>query len=212
MASSNQFRKFCRKGIKTFGSAAAGIASSTRHKVGEVTLLARRKDVLADLAGNVYSLWLKGEKLPGQLTEMLEELQRIDRAIADMKAAKAEQGTPGAGKPEKELTALPEHPTATEDESTPKDATEDSEPKTEAKTEEPEEPETPKKADLAASLSELPPSPVENEINEYFDGMSSVGKMAEKVNTTLEQMSERIRSFPAKGGDAQAENHREEAL
>ena len=39
-------------------------------------------------------------------------------------------------------------------------------------------------------------SPVTAEINELFDGVSSVGKSAEKVNSALEQMSERIRSFP----------------
>ena len=39
-------------------------------------------------------------------------------------------------------------------------------------------------------------SPVSMEINEMFDGASSVGKSAEKVNTALEQMSERIRQFP----------------
>ena len=40
-------------------------------------------------------------------------------------------------------------------------------------------------------------SSVSKEINEMFDGVSSVGKSAEKVNNTLEQMSERIRKFPA---------------
>lgn len=49
---------------------------------------------------------------------------------------------------------------------------------------------------------ELPFVPEQNssvsmEINEMFDGVSSVGRSAEKVNTALEQMSERIRKFPA---------------
>lgn len=39
-------------------------------------------------------------------------------------------------------------------------------------------------------------SPVSMEINDMFDGISSVGRSAEKVNTTLEQMSERIKRFP----------------
>ena len=38
-------------------------------------------------------------------------------------------------------------------------------------------------------------SPVSAEINELFDGSSSVGKTAEKVNQTLEQLSDRIRNF-----------------
>ena len=45
-------------------------------------------------------------------------------------------------------------------------------------------------------------SPVSTEINELFDGTASVGKTAEKVNQSLEQLSDRIRSFPqGTGGD-----------
>ena len=44
-------------------------------------------------------------------------------------------------------------------------------------------------------------SPVSAEINGLFDDTSSVGKMAEKVNSTLNQMSERIHSFPQSNAD-----------
>ena len=39
-------------------------------------------------------------------------------------------------------------------------------------------------------------SAVRTEINAFFDSESSVGKSAEKVNQSLEQLSDRIRSFP----------------
>lgn len=39
-------------------------------------------------------------------------------------------------------------------------------------------------------------SPVRAEINELFDGTPSVGRAAEKVNSSLEQMSDRIHNFP----------------
>ena len=39
-------------------------------------------------------------------------------------------------------------------------------------------------------------SPVSTEINEYFDEAASVGKMAEKVNSSLDQLSDRVRNFP----------------
>lgn len=39
-------------------------------------------------------------------------------------------------------------------------------------------------------------SAVRTEINAFFDSDSSVGKTAEKVNQSLEQLSDRIRSFP----------------
>ena len=44
-------------------------------------------------------------------------------------------------------------------------------------------------------------SPVSAEINGLFDGTSSVGKSAEKVNQTLEQLSDRIRRFPQESTD-----------
>ena len=42
-------------------------------------------------------------------------------------------------------------------------------------------------------------SSVSAEINDLFDSAQSVGKSVEKVNNTLEQMSERIRNFPQQG-------------
>lgn len=44
-------------------------------------------------------------------------------------------------------------------------------------------------------------SPVSAEINSLFDGVPSVGKTAEKVNQSLEQLSDRIRSFPQSKSD-----------
>ena len=48
-------------------------------------------------------------------------------------------------------------------------------------------------------------SPVSSEINELFDGAVSVGKTAEKVNQSLDQLSDRIRSFPAAADEEQTE-------
>ena len=45
-------------------------------------------------------------------------------------------------------------------------------------------------------------SPVCAEINDLFDVTPSVGRTAEKVNSALDQMSERIRSFPQESKDA----------
>lgn len=51
--------------------------------------------------------------------------------------------------------------------------------------------------------------PVGEEINDLFDHSDTVGKMAQKVNTSLDQMSDRIRSFPAEN-HADAEKQRQE--
>lgn len=44
-------------------------------------------------------------------------------------------------------------------------------------------------------------SAVSAQINGLFDNNASVGKMAERVNSTLNQMSERINSFPVESKD-----------
>ena len=61
-----------------------------------------------------------------------------------------------------------------------------------------EEKEVPEETDLPEGI---PPenSSVSTEINNLFDSAHSVGKSVEKVNSALEQMSERIRNFPQQG-------------
>ena len=54
----------------------------------------------------------------------------------------------------------------------------------------------PEEEDTDSSFDPADGSPVSAEINDLFDGSSSVGKTAEKVNQSLDQLSERIRSFP----------------
>ena len=44
-------------------------------------------------------------------------------------------------------------------------------------------------------------SPVSAEINGLFDNNTSVGKMADKVNSALSQMSDRIHSFPQENNE-----------
>ena len=48
-------------------------------------------------------------------------------------------------------------------------------------------------------------SPACSEINGLFDNSVSIGKMADKVNSTLDQMSDRIRRFPQDHDDVKAE-------
>ena len=59
-------------------------------------------------------------------------------------------------------------------------------------------------------MPDIAPSPVSTEINGLFDDHSTVKHMAEKVNSTLDQMSERIRSFPVENGADTSEKGQEE--
>ena len=77
-------------------------------------------------------------------------------------------------------------------------------PEAEAETEEEEEQEEEDEGPVIAENSF-----VSAEINDLFDDTPSVGKSAEKVNQTLEQLSDRIRSFQQSGETEETEQRQE---
>lgn len=156
------------KGMKAVGNTAANIANNTRYKVDEVTIQNRRREVLNDLAHKTYALWLKGETFPEAMTRMLAELKHLDEQLNDMRAEKYASSNREA------RTTAEEEPAETETGAEAEDEEDDEEP----------------------AFTPAADSPVSTEINELFDGTDSVGKTAEKVNQSLEQLSGRIRSFP----------------
>ena len=164
----NKAKALWIRGMKAVGNTAASIANNTRYKVDEVTIQNRRREVIGDLASKAYALWLKGEKFPEQMTGMLEELKHLDEQLNDMRAEKYAL----SGKAAVQDISSGEAPMENED------------------------PDDEEDEDDGAFVIPGDDSPVRSQINDLFDGTSSVDKMADKVNNTLEQMSERIRCFP----------------
>lgn len=196
MAVRDKMKGIWMKGMSAVGNTAANIATSTRHKMDEVTLQNRRKEVMASVSNTAYALWQKGEELPAPLAELLEELLKVDNKLADLRAAKYAAPETAAEPPEE---AQEETEEAAEEET----QAEEKPAEAAGKPEETEQPETPDaEPDLTPEetvpIPVFPDSPVESRINGFFNEGSSVGKMAEKVNSSLDQLSERIRSFPAK--------------
>lgn len=157
------------RGMKAVGNTAASIANNTRYKVDEVTIQNRRREVLGDLANKAYALWLKGESFPQPMVRMLEEMKKLDEQLNDMRAERY-----AASMSIKDSGASQDREGNKTNDPGSEDTAEDD------------------PADFPAEQS-----PVCTEINELFDNTSSVGKMAEKVNSTLNQMSESIKKFPA---------------
>ena len=179
MAARMDIREKCKslwiKGIEAVGNTAASIANNTRYKVDEVTIQNRRREVLNDLAHKAYALWLKGEEFPESMSRMLEELQKLDEQLNDMRAEKYASSNKQIREPAGENCA--ENGPVEEEDVPPYIPAAD--------------------------------SPVSAEINELFDGTSSVGKTAEKVNQSLEQLSDRIRSFPQEAESEEKEQRQE---
>lgn len=167
------------KGMKAVGNTAANIANNTRYKVDEVTIQNRRREVFNDLAHKAYALWLKGESFPEPMVRMLDELKQLDEQLNDIRAEK--YALTGKKPADTELPAAEEEPEE-EDE------------------EQDEEDEGPVIAENSF---------VSAEINDLFDDTPSVGKSAEKVNQSLEQLSGRIRNFSQSGETEENEQRQE---
>ena len=166
------------KGMKTIGNTATNIANNTKYKVDEMTLQNRRRELGGDLSNAVYAMWLKGTEFPPELTKLLKEMQQLDEKLNDMRAERYAQGNTAvsnAGDEEADPEAS-DQPDEAADESS-------------EAVEEPEE--EPELSEMAACA---PPS-VLSEIEGCFDHEASVDKMAEKVNTSLDQLTDKIRSF-----------------
>lgn len=168
------------KGMKAVGNTAANIANNTRYKVDEVTIQNRRREVFNDLAHKAYALWLKGESFPEPMVKMLDELKQLDEQLNDIRAEK--YALTGKKPANAELPAA------------------DDEPEEKEENEEEEEDEEPMIAENSF---------VSAEINDLFDDTPSVGKSAEKVNQSLEQLSGRIRNFQQSGETEENEQRQE---
>lgn len=185
----NRAKSLWIKAMKAVGNTAASIASNTRYKVDEMTLQNKRREIRGNLSDMLYSQWMKGEKFSPELNKLLAEMQQIDNQLNDIRAeryahTKAKSNGETAGGKESQtkseesktdISAAIQEPVQ---KNLPDGDGTDNLPGTR----------TDAFADSGLSLS--------NEINECFDHTDSVDRMAEKVNTSLHQLTNKIRSFP----------------
>ena len=185
MAGTNNIRdrakKLWMKSMNTIGNTAANIANNTKYKVDEMTLQNRRRELASDLSHVVYSLWMKGTKFPPEVTKMLEELQELDNRLNDMRAEK--------------FTPAKDSVTETNEKEAPAERTDEMEEPSQ-ETQMPEEGTEKAENDklISEAITYASPS-LQSEINGCFDHGTDVNKAAEKVNSSLDQPTDRIRAF-----------------
>lgn len=183
------------KGMKTIGNTATNIANNTKYKVDEMTLQNRRRELGGDLSSAVYAMWMKGTEFPPELTRMLEEMQQLDERLNDMRAERYAQGktAPSNRGDEEAETEVSGQPDDTAAEGV-------------VAAEEPDE-----EPEVSNVITAAPPS-VLSEIEGCFDHEASVDKMAEKVNTSLDQLTDKIRSFAPETPEPDGKKNSEEKL
>lgn len=102
---SDKMKKAWLKSMEAIGNTAGNIASNTRYKVNEMTLLNRRREILSDFGARAYDLWQKGEVFPEELAQQLQELSQVDiqlnalrmERLAGVKTPDEQEKAPGAG-------------------------------------------------------------------------------------------------------------------
>lgn len=70
------------QGVKAVNSAANNVATATKSKVEELNLSNRRKELMEQLAIQIYEAWQQGLELPESLNAMLTEVHALDAQLA----------------------------------------------------------------------------------------------------------------------------------
>ena len=100
------------KGLEALGKTASNLTDAAQHKLNEMNLDTRRREVLADIPKCVMQLWEDGVEMPEPLTALLQELTDIDTQLA---ALRAERETKAAQEQPAEETAEETAPAALEE-------------------------------------------------------------------------------------------------
>ena len=200
-------RNIVMKGMEAIGNTASSLANSTRSKVDELNLQGQRRELLEKVAETALQMWKDGADFPEEISGDLKEAAIIDEQL---KAFRAE-------KPETEADSE-EQDAESSEEAVPADMTEEATADAEAPASpvidipvsagpEANEPETERSDEIPVmDIPEKDPSeprqrnPLSDAIDELFDKVPPVDQMAEKVNSTLDEMSESLRRFSADFG------------
>lgn len=91
----NQVKLAWLKGVEVVGTSASNLASNAKHRVAEINLETRRREILTEFSLLAFDMWQKGEKMPEPLDAMLKELSELDERLSVLRAQKyaaVEQG------------------------------------------------------------------------------------------------------------------------
>ena len=202
------------KGMEAIGNTASNIATNTKSKVDEMNLVNRRAEILKDFGNKAYALWLKGEHFPEELDAQLQELQKLDNQLNDLRAERLagvkteKDGSAEAVKEtENTLEAAAESVTETASEVAEtaegaayaakeaiKDAAEATEESMEDTVEAVEEAVPVIRVETPAP-AEKPITDMSSAINDLFDKVPSAEEAADKVNSALDSLQDGLKQF-----------------
>ena len=183
-----KIKRVWMRGMQMVGKTASNIANNTKYKVDEMTLQNRRREILSDFGTKAYALWLKGESFPEPLEKQLQELQEVDNRLNDMRAAHYSNEA-----------AVQDETPATDGNTDGQDEGGEEKQPDDAEDEQTDESGEPAEEEIPVNRMPVTDHPESAElssvINTLFDEQPSVHEIAEKVNQSLDQMTENLRNF-----------------
>lgn len=169
----NQVKKMWIRGMEKVGNTASNIASNTKYKVDEMNLQNRRRDLFSSIGPQAYILWQKGEQFPDVISRMLEEIQKLDEQLNDMRAERY------TGK-EKTQESLEDHSDPEQDDETVPDQKEGSEKS---------------KPENGPAVETVSGTAIHQTIDSLFNNEKTVNQLADKVNESLDKLDENRKKY-----------------
>ncbi len=181
------------KGIEVIGNKANDLASSTKLKVGEFNLENEQKDLFSAIGSKVFELYSQGVGFPKELEDELKKAEEISKELRQIRAEK--EKTEEKDQDERnERSADTDQPEVEPADTVPAAAAvytaKDNEDVPVLKVEESDESED----------GDYEDCPLSSAINDLFENMPPVEKMVDKVNSSLDELSDSLRKFSGEFG------------
>lgn len=175
------------KGIEAIGNTATSLASNTKQKMEEFNLSNQLKDIYSEIGAQVYELSKQGIVFPSELSGKLQLAAETEKTLISLRTQSDDSASDNS--PEEKYSG-------------------------ECRSEEENSGGPPEAIDYAAENNgDIPVirvdreeektedtgipdnSPLSSAINDLFDSIPSVDKIADKVNSSLDELDESLRKF-----------------
>lgn len=86
----NNMKTAFLKGLEALGKGASSLTNAAQHKINEMNLDSRRREILSEIPKCVMEMWQNGVELPDPLGALLSELNELDQQLAAMRPQPAQ--------------------------------------------------------------------------------------------------------------------------
>ncbi len=188
-------KEYVKKKIEVISGSAGNLASSTKRKISEYNFTNEKEEIFTNIGNKVYSMWKKGTVFPDDLSEDLEKAAQIDVELerihwpADTEPETFAAAQQENGKKDEDFPSgnpIPEKRLSETDAAGFNDSEDQKIHVLQAE----------KKNNIIMNEPEsLKDSPLSLAIDDLFERMPPVDKMADRVNSSLDVLDENLKKI-----------------